>query len=25
VVDGMLAAKFMGRLKELLEWPAQMM
>lgn len=24
VVDGMMAAKFMGRLKELLEWPAQM-
>lgn len=24
VIDGMLAAKFMARLKELLEWPAQM-
>lgn len=24
VVDGMLAAKFLGRLKELLEWPAQL-
>ncbi|MGE5609340.1 MAG: 2-oxo acid dehydrogenase subunit E2 [Bacillota bacterium] len=25
IIDGMLAAKFMARLKELLEWPAQMM
>jgi pyruvate dehydrogenase E2 component (dihydrolipoamide acetyltransferase) len=24
IIDGMLAAKFMARLKELLEWPAQM-
>ena len=25
VIDGMLAARFIARLKELLEWPAQMM
>jgi pyruvate dehydrogenase E2 component (dihydrolipoamide acetyltransferase) len=25
VIDGMLAARFMSRLKELLEWPGQMM